>query len=134
MQVTIVNETGFVMKFDDSSYQFQSGRFWTGAGNVEPNSELTFSVCNKTFGVGVNGRALYHLAVSPESTAPVLIQYVNEFFGNIRLTANFVHGENLSKETVVKINGEYTKIFITCAPGNHGKVTLFYEKEVAPLE
>lgn len=126
MQITVVNETGLVLKFDDSSYLFRSGRFWTGPGNIEANSESTFSVCNKTFGVGVNGRALYHLSVSPECTVPVLIQYVNEFFGDIRLTANFVLGENLSKETVVKINGNYRKVVVSCAPGCHGKVSLFH--------
>ena len=132
MQVTIVNETEFVLKFDDTSYQFRSGRYWAGAGNVEPNCESTFSVCNKAFGVAVNGSAVYNLAVSPECTVPVRIQYVNEFFGNIRLTANFMHGDNLSKETVVRVDGNYTKIFVSCAPGNHGKVTLFYEKEPQP--
>eukprot|EP00731_Ephydatia_muelleri_P007121 Em0003g1369a len=131
MQITIVNETGFPLKFDDTSYRFRSGRFWTGPGNVEANSETTFSVCNKTFGVGVNGRALYNLSVSPECTVTVLIQYVNEFFGNIRLTANFVVGENLPKETVVKVNGSYKKVVVSCAPGSHGKVTVFFEEEQA---
>lgn len=133
LQPTIVNETSFRLTFDDTSYRFQKGRFWAAPGNVAANSESTFSLCNKLFGVGVNGSVQYQLAVNPETSLTVEIQYRNNFFGDILVTANIIHDGNRSKNATVLVDGVETKICVRSAPGNEAKVTVFYEKEATPV-
>lgn len=132
MQVTIVNETELRLVFDDTTYEFHGGRFWTSPKNVPANSESAFSVCNKKMGVGVDGRVVYRL-VGAEQSVNIIVSYVNKFFGNIELTARF-EGEVEGHDATLKINGKETKVAISCAPGCEGKITIFYETEEPPKE
>lgn len=130
IQATIVNETEFRLVFNDTAYQFRSGRFWTAPGNIAANSESTFSVCNKMFGVGVNGSVEYSVtAGQPASSVIVSIRCQNEFFGDIRCTASFLEDGKETKTATINVDGVATNICITCAPGNEPKVTIFGEKE-----
>lgn len=131
MQATVVNETGFRLIFVDTTYQFQRGRFWTAPGNIAANCESTFSLCNKMFGVGVNGAIEYHITADPSSPpVTVSIRCINEFFGDIRCSASFLDdGEKATKTATVTVDGVATNICIICAPGNEPKVTIFCEKD-----
>eukprot|EP00731_Ephydatia_muelleri_P013703 Em0007g1013a len=127
MQVTIANETDLRLVFDDTSYEFQRGRFWTSPKNIAANSESTFSVCNKKFGVNLDGRVVFRLEGADQSTN-IVVGYVNKFFGNIHLTGRF-EGEGAGRDAILNINGKATKVGISCAPGSEGKITIFYETE-----
>ena len=132
LQSTVVNETDFRLTFDDANYQFRKGRFWTAPGNVAANSESTYSICNKALGFGVNGVVRYHLAVNPETILTIVINYRNEFFGDMVVTANIERDGASSKETTVLIDGVENTISVRSAPGNEAKITVFYSKETTP--
>ena len=131
LQSTVVNETDFRLTFDDTNYRFRKGRFWAAPGNVAANGESTYSICNKLFGFGVNGVVRYRLTVNPETTLTIVINYRNEFFGDMLVTANIERDGTTSKETNVLVDGVETKISVRCAPGNEAKITVFYNKETA---
>ena len=130
MQATVVNETGLRLVFQDTTYQFRTGRFWTAPGNIAANSESTFSLCNKLFGVGVNGTIEYLIAADPASPVTVSINCQNEFFGDIRCSASFLDNDRKATKTAtLTVDGVATNICIVCAPGNEPKVTIFCEKD-----
>lgn len=132
MQITIANETDLSLVFDDETYRFNGGRFWTSPGNIAANSESTFSVCNKKFGVGVEGRVTYRL-VGPKPSCSIVVSCVNKLFGDIQLSAGFEENGGALEKTL-NIDGTDTKICISYAPGNEGRITLFYGKEKKPSQ
>ena len=129
MQATVANETGFRLVFEETNYQFRKGRFWTAPGNIAATSEGTFSVCNKLFGVGVDGGIQYRFSADPTSTLVVSIRCQNEFFGDIRCIANFLEDGKESKKATINVDGVATTVCISCAPGNEPKVSIFCENE-----
>ena len=127
--MTLANETDLLMVFDDSSYQFHGGRFWTSPCNVAANSESAFSVCNKFFGVGVEGQVTYHLTGQGVSTK-IVISYRNNFFGDTLLSARFEE-EGGARDTTLNVEGAEAKICISCVPGSEARITIYYQKEKA---